>query len=1067
MNKFYVHPKRYRIKPFVKFLVLLKFTFLIVLTSCFNLFADISSKEKKSPDTKNGAMEAVHHRISLNTKETNIRLDRIVKGVVKDSSGLTLQGVNIMVKGTAIRTVTDANGRFSISIPENAKLVFSLVGFVSTEKAVGEEKDLIVVMYASTNILDDVVIVGYGTSTKRKLNSAISTLNMESVASLPVASINDAIAGRLQGVIVTSSSGAPGAKSSISIRGGATPLYVIDNQIRSLNDFENLNPNDIDSYSVLKDVGATALYGQLGANGIILVTTKKGNVDKLAINYSFNEVFSQPTLYPQHLSSYRTLSAINKVYIAEGKTQPTTDADLELYRNQTMPYQYPNTDWRSLALKDFSTDQRHDLSISSGNRLLTYYASGSFYNQGSNLRTDNNSNKRITYRLNTVSNFDKINLKVTTGLDGFVENNILPISNSVSSYGAIYQLIQQQKPYNLASNEFGLPYNLEGNLLMTLSPLAGYNLNSNKVFNSLLSMEYDAPFLKGLGFKLSGNYNIFNTKGKTWNLRAPGYALNSTTPIYGPAPTLTARSGDGSTLNLQGFVTYNHKFGDHAIDFTGVVEQAQSWSSTLSASRRNYQIIFDQFVAGPTVDQSADGSEAESARAGYIGRLSYNYKSKYSVEGIIRYDGNDAFPIGKQWGTFYSLTAGYILSDESFMKSLKDKHILDYLKIRGSYGVVGNIDGAGKALYTPGYIVNANRWVINGNLVQGTSEPTSLPSTNFSWFNNNERNIGIDLATFKNKLSASIDYFYKRTTGFVTGDTRYAATLGIGLPPINFDAGATRREGMEFNLTWNDRKTDFSYKVSANFTYFNSLVERQPGELEAALKDPYGRVSGNTTEALTKGFYSLGYYGNNADLLRGPRRIASINTVGGDLRYEDTNGDGKLDAGDYRRIGSNPFPRINYGLTLDLGYKGFFFNTVIMGSGNRDRYLGDVVRGTSIQGILIYDFQEDYWRPDNQNAMFPRQTSTPSLNGGNNSVESDFWLLKSAFLRLKYIQLGYDFKAGLLSKSPLKNCKIFISGTNLLTSSKSKAYFIDPESSETNMNYPIQRTIAVGATIGF
>lgn len=1124
---YYFHKQRSWPRPLIKFIMLMKLTFFTVLITCLNVSANVFSQEKVSFDVKNTSIENVLRTIEKQSryyfvyssnfvpasknvslkvkdvlvldvlkdvlKDTDLKFsvsgtglvvisnqnaafnDLLVTGSVKDSSGMAMPGVTILVKGTKKGTSTDQQGKFALSVPEQSVLIFSLVGYQTVERTVtAGTKTINVVLTESNNNLDDVVVVGYGTSTKRKINSSISSLPMDNVAPLPVQSINDAVAGRIPGLIVTSSTGSPGSKSTVSIRGGGTPLYVIDNQIRSQNDFTNLNPNDIESYSVLKDVGATALYGQQGANGIIMVTTKKGKEGKVDINYSFNQIFSSPTLFPKKLSAYENLKSINEVYRAEGRTQPTSEAILALYQDQSQPFLYPNTDWQDLALKKYALESRHDLSVTSGTKALTYYASGSYFKQGTNLRTDNNYNERFTYRLNTVSEFEKIHLKVTTGLDGYVENNMVPNSGTAGSYAAIYQHIQQKASKDLAVNEFGLPYSgTTDNPVVELSPLSGYNKNSSRIFNGILGLDYAAPFLPGLNLKATGSYNMWNSIGKSWNVSAPSYLLNSTVAIPGAAPSLTGVRGDGTNFNLQGFITYNKSFGDHNIDFTGVYEQSKLTSNSLVASRRNYQIIYDQFNAGPTLDQEAGGSEYETGRAGYVGRLSYNFKDKYFVDGTIRYDGNSAFPKGKQWGAFYSVSAGYIISEENFMKSLKEKHILDYLKIRGSFGLVGQLGGSAVSdnvnlyAYVPGYTVNSNAWVVNGKLVQGTSEPGSLASSNFSWYSDRERNIGIDLASLNSRLTASIDYFYKRTTGYVTADPQFSATLGIGLPPINFKDAALRREGTELGLAWNDKISDFTYKVGLNFTYFNELWERTTNEDENALKNPYTRISGTDQSILQQGYFNEGFYGNNADLLMGARRISSVNVVAGDLKYADTNGDGKIDGSDFRNIGNNTKPRINYGLTMDFGYKGFYLSAVVMGSGNRDRYLGTIIQGTSSQGILIYPFQQDYWRQDNTDALFPRQVSSAGVNGSNNGVTSDFWILKSKFLRLKYLQFGYDFKNSMLKNSPLKNCKLFVSGTNLLTFSKSKDYFIDPESDQNNEGYPIQRTLSFGLNIGF
>ncbi|WP_157682110.1 TonB-dependent receptor [Mucilaginibacter mallensis] len=991
-----------------------------------------------------------------------------IHGTVTDTAGLALPGVNVSIKGTPRGVVTDLKGEYTIKADANAILVFSFVGYKPVEIPVQNRLDINVILKQGTASLSEVIVVAYGTTTKRAINSAVSTLAMGNVAPLPVQSINDAVAGRIPGVIVTTTDGAPGTKSQISIRGNGTPLFVIDGVIRFQSDFENLNPNDIENYSVLKDAAATSLYGPLGGNGVIVVTTKRGKAGELNINYSYNAILSQPTVLPQKLSSYDHLNAVNQLYRSEGLQPPTPDSILNYYKTQSKPFLYPNTNWQEIALKTWALEQRHDFSISSGTKELTYYASLSNYDQGSILKTDHNYNDRTTYRLNTVSSFDKIHLKVTTSIDGYVETNEVPNSSTANSYDAIFSHIENASPTLLAYNQLGLPSvnSAAGSPALELSPLAGYSKGTNRVFNSILGFDYAAPFLEGLHFKVTGNYNMENSQSKAWDVSAPAYADNSSTPIYGNPPTLTAGAAESTTLILQGFVTYNKTFGDNHIDFTGGYEQTQDKSTNIYATRQQYQILLDQFVAGPTVNQLAGGSEAEDGRAGYIGRLGYNYKSKYFLEGTLRYDGSDLFPPGKQWGTFYALSGGWILSDEKFMQSLKAKHILDFFKLRGSYGLTGIENGISRFEYVSGYSVDANAWVVAGQPVQGTSEPGTLPSTNFSWYSIRSRNMGLDFASLNNRLSGSIDYFYSRTTGFVQSNPIYSATLGIGLPPTN-SPGALRREGAEFNLTWNSRVDQFTYKVGLNFTYANQLWELNPGENFVSLENPYTRISGSSLYTLTQGYHAIGFYTNNSQLLSGPIRPSSINLMPGDLQYQDTNGDGKIDASDFRNIGASTFPTINFGTTIDLGYKGISFSAVIMGSGNRDRYIGDAVQGSGTQGILIYGFQENYWTPANPNALYPRAVSNSGVNGGNNVATSDFWILKSRYVRLKYLQLGYDLKRSLVKNTAFKELRVFVSGTNLLTSSNSLKYFIDPESDSNNYGYPIQRTIALGVKASF
>lgn len=1001
-------------------------------------------------------------------------------GIIRSQSGNPIELVTVRAvrnTDTLASVISDSSGKFVFKNLSKGKVsfVFDCVGF-NTQTVTGydifpgETISMLIDLVPVEGSLDQVVVVAYGTSTKRELTSAVSTLDMKSVAPLPVQSISDGLAGRMPGLFITSNNGAPGNKSSISIRGGGTPLFVIDNILRSQNDFENLNPNDIATFSILKDAAATALYGQAAGNGVVIVTTKRGKTGIMNVNYSFNYILSQPTVRPKKMSSYEKALAINAVYDAEGRTVPYADSVLQFYKDQTKPFQYPNTDWQDIAMRSYAPESRHDLSLTAGSKYLTYYGSLSYYNQGSILKTDNNNNRRITYRMNTVSDFDKIGLKITSNIDGFVEKNTVPNSATAGSYSAIYSHIQDKSPMDQAYNDLGLPStNTTDNPAVELSPLSGYNKSESRVLNAMLTFDWATP-IKGLNLKLNGNYNMWNSKSKSWNASAPTYANGSTTAIQGNPPTLYQIEGDGYSYTLQGLVSYNKDYGDHHLGLTGVYEETKTASNAFSGSREQFQIIFDQFLAGPTLNQKIDGSESVNAKEGIIGRLNYNYKSKYFLDFSVRDDGNDAFPPGPhRWGSFYAGSVGWIISEEGFMESLKSAHVFDYLKFRGSYGEIGSLSGVGAFAYIPGYSVNANGYVVDGVPVQGTSEPGSLPSQDYSWYSIKNRDLGLDFGSFNNRLQGTLDYFYERTTGFVTADPRFAGTLGIGLPPINFDKGATRKEGLEFNLNWNSLNgAAFTYKLGVNFSYFNTLTEYSAADDDATLQNPYTRVSGTTGGYLTTGYYNLGFYPDNNALLEGPRRISSVNVVGGDLKYEDVNGDGKIDGSDFRRIGSNTFPRLNYGITADLGYKGFYLNAVIMGSGSRDRYFGNVIQGSSSQGILVYPFQKDYWTPTNMDALYPRQVSSAGVNGSNNYVSSDFWILSSGFMRLKYLQIGYDFKiGGLMKHLPFNQLKAFVSGTNLITLSKSLDYFIDPEADPNNYNYPIQRTISFGINVGF
>ncbi len=995
-----------------------------------------------------------------------------IRGRVTDSKGKPLEKVSVISdrgKGTS----TNAEGEYVILAGGKGTLRFSLIGYQELTVDINKQSRIDVTLVETPENLSQVVVVAYGTTTRKALTTAISTVPMDKVSAIASPSINDEMGGRMPGVFVTTPGGGPGVKSQIFIRGGNSgqnpPLFVIDGFIRSQNDYENLNPADIESFSVLKDAEATAMYGAQGGNGIILVNTRKGSLGKTSVNYSFNQIWTRPTVLPEKLDSYNRALAINKVYSSEGLTPPYADSVLQYYRDQSKPFVYPNTDWRKAVMRSYAPEQRHDLSISSGTKTLRYYGSLSYYHQGSILKTDNNYNDRVTYRLNAENTVEKIRLKVLASVDGYVEKNVVPNStvDGGNGYPGIFSLIQNHSPMTLAYNEFGLPYaGTNGNPAQVLDPQSGYNRSTSRILNTILSFDWEAPFLKGLHLRASGNYNMWNTMGKAWSATAPAYNLGSTTPIYGNPPSLTSINGSGATTILQGFVTYHTAFGPHTLDFTGGYEQNKSNNDTVSAQRVNYQILFDQFIAGPTVNMVANGKEARSAYAGYVGRLQYSYASRYFLEGSMRYDGSYLFPPRKRWGFFYGLSGGWVLTEEKFAHPLVEEGIFDFLKLRASYGQVGTTKDVPPYSYLPTYSINPNAWVVGGAPQIGLREGV-LPSTSYSWYTHYSTNIGGDFSTLHHKLNGSFEYFYVRTKGYVVPDTSYAVTLGQNLPVINSNA-ALRKAGYEFNVNWRDKVGGLSYQAGFNFSYYNQLWEIYPGENSVDMSNPYTRYSGTTDSYLTTGYLFGGYYPNNAALLNGAHIQGASNVAGGDLSYVDANGDGQINSADNRRIGNNSFPHVNYGFTLNLAYKGIYLDAVLMGSGSRSLYMGDVIRGSSAQGILVYGFQTNYWTPNNQGAPYPRQLSNPGDNGGNNNFVSGFWLLDARYIRLKSLQIGYDLKtlAG-LKNTPFSQLKVFATARNLFTISKSMKYFIDPESDPNNYGYPVQRTFAVGCNIGF
>ena len=477
----------------------------------------------------------------------------------------------------------------------------------------------------------------------------------------------------------------------------------------------------------------------------------------------------------------------------------------------------------------------------------------------------------------------------------------------------------------------------------------------------------------------------------------------------------------------------------------------------------------DQIGAGPSDSMENGGSESEAGRAGLVARASYNYKKKYYVEGSMRYDGSDLFPEDRRWGTFFAGSLAWAISEESFFQPLKDRNILNFFKVRATYGETGLDSGVGSFSYLTSYGLNERGYVMDGKLVPTFSEG-NLISTDITWYTRNTFDLGFDFNSLGERLSGSFDYFYMKTTGYLTSpsNVNYTDPLGLSLPKVKSD-GEHRRAGYEFALSWKDHVGDFNYEVGTNFTYFDQLVAVAWEEDLASQKNPYKR-SVQQTGYYTNGYTNLGYFQNSDQTLNLPRPDGSTNLVAGDIIYKDMNGDGFIDGNDQWRIGKNSFPRGNYGIYANFSWKGFSANILFQGATDRDLYLDDIVRGQTTGGYsIVYPYQLDYWMPDNRDAKYPRLAMNSSINGNNNYQTSDFWLVSGRYIRLKSLQIGYDFRKTLLKDIKwLYKCQLVLSGQNLFTISPATKYGFDPETGSTNnYDYPVQRVYAISLNLGF
>lgn len=1008
---------------------------------------------------------------SANVHQEEIR----ITGKVTDENNEPMAGVSIQVKGLTTGTITDGDGFYSITVfNKNAVLVYSYLGYTTEEKMIGNRNVIDVTMIEDSRLIEEVIVVGYGSTSKRKMVSSISSVPMKDIETLPASSVVENLGGRTPGIIVSGNGGGPNNYSSISIRGGKTPIVVIDGVVSDYANFQNINPSDIENLSILKDASAAAIYGSRAGNGILLVTTKKGSQKPLSIQYDFTYSLSQPTVLPKKINSFERASYINEGY-RNDNLEPIYPSDiLEKYRTGSDPYNYPNVDWQSLCLNNFAPESRHNLSLNGGDQRNSYYASLSYYDQGSLYVFDTNEMKRYNIRLNMTNTFEKIGLKTTTGLSGNFYDHNAPWYD----YYSIWGHIQNKMPWDLAYNDKGMYYSVTDHPLAEMDPRSGYNNQGWKNMSGMFKAEWSVPYVSGLKLTSLSNYEYNAYKRKAWRDLAPQAALGTTTPAVKNPPRLEEEFLQGHSFTQQFLVDYERKINDFTIGALVGYEFTKSANSNLKATRENYQLDVDQIIAGPTANMTNDAREYEYGRAGYVGRLKLDYKAKYLLEASFRRDGSDWFPKDKRWGTFYAFSAGWVASDEKFMEDLKSKNILNTLKFRGSYGVVG-LDGSlteglgdddplklKRFSYVPGYTLDERAYVINDAYVQGFHEG-ELISPDITWYTTSSLDLGFDFESLAHRLSGGFDYFYTRTTGYLTSPSNvgYTDPLGVALPRVKSD-GAERKQGFEVYMGYKDNIGDFTYGVNVNFTYYNKLWENNPTENEDKLKNPRKRNT-HVFPYNREGYKAIGYYTSEEDIANSPRPLNSVNLRPGDIKYADIDGNGIIDDADKVRIGYSGDPQSTYGINIDLGYKGAFLSALFQGSGKRHFYQGDGLRA---QFGVIYPFQTDYWTPENTQSKYPRLASSSSYNGNNNYLESDFWLIDASYFRLKSLQVGYDFKYKLLKNvNFLSTAKITLSGTNLFTISNAMDYFYDPESGGggNNYNYPYQRVYSITLNLGF
>ena len=999
------------------------------------------------------------------TKTATINASDIT-GVVVDAAGVPLIGVNVLEKGTTNGTITDFDGKFSLNVSSpNAKLVISYIGYVSQEVSVPKNGELKVVLKEDTETLEEVVVIGYGTQKKANLSGSVSSVDSEQLQNRPIQNVSSGLQGLMPGVTITGTNGAPGMDSgSIRVRGtgtlnSASPYILIDGvESETMSD---LDPNDIASISVLKDAASAAIYGSKAANGVILITTKRGSTGKPKISYSGYISFQNTTETIDRLSSYEYASMYNDALKSEDKAPRFTPEEIQKFKDGTDP-KYPNTNWYDLAYKT-GIQHRHNINISGGNEHASYMGSLGYLNQTGvlpnagreqfNART--NLDMKITKRLSA-----KLNL-------AYIKNKYDDASSAYSG-GSSDQIIRQLNlisPWIVNRYEDGTYGTIsDGNPIAWLD--SGMKVTrDNYNFTGLASLDY--KILDELTLTLTGSYvnDLQNYK-----YFQPFIQYN---PNKASDPSsLDERYYRWDRTNYDVLLNYDKTFGKHNLKGLAGWHTEKYNYKYMKAYRKNFpNDNLTDMNAGDAATQTNEGYSRELAMISWFARVNYDFAGKYLLEANIRADASSRFAKGNRWGYFPSFSGAWRISEENFMKGAQNW--LSNLKIRGSWGMLGNQDALNSADASGAFYPAINTYEIGatypfGGALNSGYYQGSFRLNTITWEKAKTWGVGIDFGLFNNKVTGSIDYYNRKTEGIMMD---VAVPNEFALSPYKDNVGEMVNRGVELNISYNDKWGDWSFGAAANFAYNHNEITDLGG---------VDYLDTGYSQRNAVGYAMNSYYLYQADGFFNSQEEADAFTAkygnpfgggkfkAGDIRYVDTDGNGTLNGKD-RVMANSSDPVYTFGLNLNAGWKGFDLSLMFNGAAKVSRLFDahEVYGAFSGDAGHPASIWKDAWTETNHNASMPRIfTDTNSPSSSRNAV-STFWLQNTNYLRLKNLQLGYTLPKSLLANWGIDNVRFYYSVENLFTIDNMKIN-IDPEATSQRLSsYPLLRTHAFGVNITF
>lgn len=998
-----------------------------------------------------------------------------VKGVVEDALG-PIAGANVVEKGTTNGTITDMDGNFTLNVAPNATLVISYIGYKDQEIAVNNKTNIQIKLVEDSQALDEVVVVGYGVQKRASVTGSVASLQAKDIATVKTPNVSNALAGKLPGLRAVQRSGAPGDDdASIDIRGFGNALVIVDGVER---DFKQIDANDIESISILKDASA-AVYGFKGANGVILVTTKKGAVGKPKINYNGYVGIQNITRFPEYFNGYEYATMFNEAQQNIGVAAPYSAKELEQFKQGI-----GTTDWFNETIRKTAPSTYHNLSVSGGAEKVKYYFSLGMTHQDGILRSNDINYRKYNVRSNISAEIIK-GLTVDLQLSGRLDTRMTPALPY--SKTNLFGDIQMAKPVTTiyANNNpeyWGNPAG-GGHNPIQVSDIdeIGYDRRDRREFNGSITMNWELPWIKGLSAKALFSYDYNNKYSRKWIKEYKDYIYDKANDTYNvagnsPISELTTRSDNYFRPNGQISLNYKNTFGKHDIGVLALWEFYNDRKDWIEAYRQFTIGAIDQIGAGDKVNLNNDGTAEVSAHTGLVGRINYAYASKYLAEFSFRYDGSYKFAPDKRWGFFPAFSLGWRMSEEEFFKEALP--MVENLKIRGSYGKIGD-EGDFKAYqYLTGYTYPSNEYILGSGGVLNGATDRGMPNTNLTWYESTTANIGFEASALSGLLSLEFDYFIRKRDGLLaTRILTLPTTFGQTLPQENLNSDKT--QGFEIVLGHRHQIGNFTYDVKANFSTtrnYNRYVERAAS---ANLYDNWRNNSNDRYKDIQWGKVCIGQFKSYEEIFNSPIQDNNGNKslMPGDLKFEDWNHDGIIDGKDDQPIGHGSTPRIYYGLNLSGSYKGIDLTVFFQGAAGHDIFTSGDFMYPFIQqglgnGITLW---LDRWHREDPSDMnsewIPGYMPALRPTGYGANASNNTWTMhKANYLRLKTIELGYTFPKSWMSKIGIENLRIYVNSFNTLTftSREGLMKYMDPENNNGAFKYyPQMKTFNFGANLTF